>query len=139
MELQNNYLVVEDDPTTNSIFSKWLSAEGQCSSFENGEDALKLFEEKIKAKEYFQLLILDINLPGMNGFEILKKVRDLEELHFAPSSKVLMATANEDTQSLMTAFEAQCDGYLRKPFSKSMFKKEIAKAGHALPSETLET
>ena len=104
-----NILVVEDDTRIQDMVCKFLRNEGWLvDACANGDDALTLFYDKT-----YQLIILDIMLPGTNGQELLK---DLREINDTP---VLMMTALSDDDNQLRAFNNQVDDYVTKPFSIS--------------------
>ena len=138
-----NILVVEDDLIIQDMICKFLSKEGWLvSSCANGDDALNLLYDKI-----YQLIILDIMLPGTNGQELLKELRQICD---AP---VLMITALSDDDNQLKAFNNQADDYVTKPFSMQILvkraqallrrsgalKKEVQAGNLVLFSETYTT
>jgi two-component system chemotaxis response regulator CheY len=126
-------LIIEDDGTTRSILEKWLSDFGKVSSASNGEDGLELFDAALASGFPYDLICLDINMPGINGHQTLERLRGIEDNSQAQKpTKVLMITANGDSKSVMTAFKSQCDGYLVKPLGKVSFMSELNKLGFEL-------
>jgi two-component system response regulator VanR len=104
---------VEDDPNISGMAERFLSKEGystECCA--NGEEALARIYERA-----FDLILLDIMLPGMSGQEILKELR---KLHDTP---VLMMTALSDDENQLRAFELCADDYIKKPFSMQILVK----------------
>ena len=100
-------ILVEDDPELTELlnlhFDSNLYALTICN---NGKDALdKIFHEK------YDLLILDINLPGINGLEICKKVRK-ENIH----TPLMMLTCRAEESDKVLALELGADDYITKPF-----------------------
>ena len=80
----------------------------------DGQEALDLFH-----RETPDLVLLDIQLPILNGLEVLKVIRKTS------SVPVLMLTAFHDEDYKLTAFGELADGYLEKPFSLSLLKVRI--------------
>jgi len=92
---------------------KFLRKEGWLvDSCANGDDALHLFYDKT-----YQLIILDIMLPGINGQELLKELRKIRD------TPVLMMTALSDDVNQLQAFNNQADDYVTKPFSMQILVK----------------
>jgi CheY-like chemotaxis protein len=58
------------------------------------------------------MMLLDINLPGMSGLELLEKIKTQEALKAIP---VVMLTSSEDEEDLLSAYKHQCAGYIVKP------------------------
>lgn len=102
-------LVVEDEQHLAEGLRFNLEAEGfEVTVCENGEDALELF-----AKDHanYDLLVLDVMLPGMDGFEVIRRLRELQQ--FLPT---LMLTARGRAEDVVKGIAAGADDYLSKPF-----------------------
>jgi two-component system alkaline phosphatase synthesis response regulator PhoP len=98
---------VEDEPALVITLTDMLKGEGyQVESSQNGLDA----KERI-AKGSFDLVILDVMLPGMNGFEVCKDVR-----RQGYSVPILMLTARDQTSDKVQGLRTGADDYLSKPF-----------------------
>jgi two-component system, OmpR family, lantibiotic biosynthesis response regulator NisR/SpaR len=105
MEKQN-ILIVDDDKDIVNLISDILGDEGYTlSSAFNGIDALKLIDEN-----EFDLLIIDIMLPDINGYEICKKIRD----HIA--APIIILSAKNKSMDKVIGFELGADDYITKPF-----------------------
>ena len=108
-----NILVVEDDAVIQDMVCKFLRNEGWLvDACANGDDALNLLYDKT-----YQLIILDIMLPGISGQELLKEFRQIND------TPVLMMTALSDDDNQLRAFENQADDYVTKPFSMQILVK----------------
>lgn len=102
-----NILLIEDDLTLNKNITEALKAEGfSVFSLFDGS----LMERKTK-KERFDCVILDVNLPGRNGFELCAEFRNIDT-----ETPVLLLTAFADLEDKVTGFNAGADDYLTKPF-----------------------
>jgi DNA-binding response OmpR family regulator len=101
-------LIVEDEAGIVRMLERGLVAHGhQPVSADNGEDGVRL-----AADETVDLVLLDIMLPGLDGHEVLKRIRALR-----PELPVLMLTARDDLQNKVGALDAGADDYLTKPFA----------------------
>ena len=101
-------LIVEDEPGIVRMVEEWLSAHGyEVASAADGEEGAKMAVE-----DSVGLLILDIMLPGLEGWEVLGRVRS-----FRPDLPVLMLTARDELQYKVDALGAGADDYLTKPFA----------------------
>jgi two-component system OmpR family response regulator len=101
-------LIVEDEPRIVRFLERGLSAHGhQVESATEGEDGLAMATEN-----GVDLVILDIGLPGMDGQEVLRRLRARR-----PELPVLMLTARDDVASKVRALDAGADDYLTKPFA----------------------
>ena len=114
-------LIVEDEVSSRFLLKSFLSEYGECSLAEDGGKAAELFATAVHAKEYYTLVILDVKLPVMDGMDVLKTIRKIEqESGIAPADgcKVIMCTALSDSGSVLRAFREQCEIYLTKPIEK---------------------
>jgi DNA-binding response OmpR family regulator len=104
-------LIVEDDLVTIENIREAIKNDDYliCSE-ENGFQAVKRI-----GKEIFDIIILDINLPGLNGFEITKEIKVYPEKYGMP--KILMLTEKVEINDVVHGFEIGADDYLKKPFN----------------------
>ncbi|SDW24578.1 response regulator transcription factor [Paenibacillus sp. CF384] len=99
-------LIVDDDPHIRELISLLLAAEGfEIVEAGDGREALAVLEST-----QVQLVILDVMMPNMDGWELCKEIRDGMEL------PVLMLTAKGETSQKVKGFELGADDYLVKPF-----------------------
>lgn len=102
-------LVVDDDLGTRLSISDYLELTGYLTLMaENGERALKLVEEYRP-----HLLVTDIAMPRMDGFELVRQIRQKPEFRLLP---VVFLTAHHETESRIRGYQLGCDVYLPKPF-----------------------
>ena len=100
-------LLLEDDANLNETVTEFLEEQGyDVVSVYDGHDAQeKLYESK------YDLLLLDVNTPGINGFDLLKEAREQDVV--APA---IFITSLDSVDDLEKGFESGCDDYIRKPF-----------------------
>ncbi len=113
-------LIVEDDPITVNILSYILSAHNYwiCSSL-NAEDGLK-----ITLKERPDLIILDIMLPGMDGFQLLSILKENEETSHIP---VVITSSLTGEKDILRGLEIGATDYIIKPFSPQILFLKVKK------------
>lgn len=101
-------LLLEDDDTLNETVSEFLESKGyEVEAVFDGEEAQeKLYEIK------YDLLLLDVNVPSINGFELLKEVRS----EYNVSTPAIFITSLDSVDDLEEGFDSGCDDYIRKPF-----------------------
>ncbi len=123
-------LVVEDDvQLAKQVASALTEAGHDAVTVHNGERALD------KAKETsFDLIVLDVILPGMDGFDIL---RHLRSQHMA--SRVLMLTARGEVKDRVTGLQLGADDYLPKPFVMRELVARVNALGRRYPEEPVLT
>jgi two-component system chemotaxis response regulator CheY len=124
-------LIVEDDDTSRLILQRYLMPYGETHTASNGLDAVAAFADSLVKGHGFDLVCLDIMLPGMNGQQVLAEIRGLEDLIVpAPvkTARVIMTTALSDKENIMMALP-QCDAYLVKPVQRSDLMFYLKKFG----------
>ena len=117
-------LIVEDDYTSRLLLQEIIKGFGKSDVAENGREAIVAVREALDAKSPYDLICMDIMMPEMNGQEALVEIRRIEEqrgVQVGKGAKILMTTALGDKDNIMSAFKAQCDGYLVKPIQKRKF------------------
>ncbi|RLB11618.1 MAG: response regulator [Deltaproteobacteria bacterium] len=113
-------LIVDDSRSTREIIKKILKAIGyEVLEAEDGEKALKILYEGYNAPD---LILLDWNMPGMNGYEFLKRVRKDPKWQ---DIKIIMVTTENQQDSIIKALKAGADEYLMKPFDGDMLTTKI--------------
>ncbi len=107
-----NILVVDDEPVNHQILANHLAFENyEVTQAFTGEEALKLIESNKK----FDLVLLDIMMPRMSGYEVCQKIRK----RFLPTElPVVMVTAKNQISALLEGLSSGANDYLVKPFSK---------------------
>ena len=107
-------LTVEDDKMIREGISEYLSEFGYTViQAKDGREALSKFNNDIN------LVILDINIPFINGLDVLKEIRQKSNL------PILMLTAFSDEEFKIDAFTNLADGYIEKPFSLPLLKARV--------------
>jgi len=99
-------LVVEDEYKIRKIIRSYLKEKYEITEAENGEEALELFN-----KNNFDLIILDLMLPKVNGEEVCRKIRQVSDV------AVIMLTAKSSEEDKIDGFNFGADDYITKPFS----------------------
>lgn len=115
-------LIVEDDFTSRLLLQQILNPYGECHIAVNGKEAIEAFMVAWAEGSRYDLICLDIMMPEIDGQEVLKRIRSMEETDGASAVngvKIIMTTALRDKKNVFTAFEEQCDGYLVKPIDKA--------------------
>lgn len=113
-----NILIVEDEKITRELIKNLLIKD--YTVFE-ANNSVSCFD--ILGKNEIDLVILDIMLPGANGFFICEEIRKKEELYGTPL--VLMLTSKTQTEDLVQALNLGADDYLKKPFDNRELQSRI--------------
>jgi len=111
-------LIIEDDQNNYIYLKELLSAKNNnIKRAISGVEALELISEN-----NFDVIFLDINMPGMNGWEIFSKIREIK-----PNAKIIAQTANAFKEDIEKAEKLGFNGYLTKPFNRKRLFEEINK------------
>lgn len=109
-------LFLEDEPTIREVLTEYMAMSGyQVTTAERGDTAVALLREQA-----YDLAVLDICVPGADGFEVLKNIRA-----FRKKTGVIMLTALEDEQTQVKAFNLYADDYVIKPVSPIILLKRM--------------
>jgi len=109
-------LVIEDDQRIRELICNHLSGVGHTVTSEaTGLDGLRAATEQTP-----EVLVLDLGLPDLDGLDLIKMVRSIEEI------PVLVLTAREDEQTILNAFDAGADDYVVKPVSGPQLSARIS-------------
>jgi len=116
-----NVLVVEDDPQMREVLSALLADEQtSLSSARSAAEALACLRQA-----HVDLILLDLGLPGVNGFELLKQLKDEPETALIP---VIVLTAWNSTGDKLRGFELGASDYLTKPFEAAELRARVCAA-----------
>lgn len=111
-------LVVDDDAENRDVLSRRLTRQGhEVRTACNGPDALQLMNETA-----FEVVLLDIMMPDMDGYEVLGRIKGDRRLQHTP---VIMISAIDEVQSVVRCIEAGAEDYLAKPFDATLLKARI--------------
>ena len=104
-------LVVDDQTQNNDLLEAFLVPEGyEIIKAANGEETLgKLSSNQI------DLILLDVIMPGMDGFEVTRRIRQDPKTRLMP---IILVTALKETEDRIQVIKAGCDDYISKPFDK---------------------
>src|SRR4030042_3080343 len=100
-------LIADDDKNLRKVLMNELSEEGfDVDAADNGIKTMELLE-----KNEYDVLLLDLNMPGLNGMDVLKKIKDLEI-----PTEVIILTAHATVPTAVDAMKLGAYDYLTKPF-----------------------
>ena len=112
-------LVVDDNEMNRDMLSRRLKKRGhEVMVAEDGYRALEMIDE-----HDFDVILLDIMMPGLDGYEVLEKIRE----HHAPANlPVIMATAKDESKDIVRALELGANDYVTKPFDFPVVRARVA-------------
>jgi two-component system chemotaxis response regulator CheY len=120
------FLIVDDYAAMRRIVRGLLGEMGCHNAEEAGDGAVAL--NRLKAARY-DFVVSDINMPNMNGLDLLKAVKADESLRHIP---VLMVTAEARQEDIVLAAQSGAAGYVVKPFNKATLEEKVRKILHQL-------
>ena len=115
------FLVVDDFSTMRRIIRGLLKEMG-CNNVDEAEDGVAALNSLRNLKHDF--VVSDINMPNMNGFELLKAIKADATLKHVP---VLMVTAEARKEDIVLAAQSGAAGYIVKPFTKATLEEKVLK------------
>ena len=105
---------------------------GTCDTAETGQEALDAVRMAFKEQAPYDLVCLDMMMPGMTGQQVLQGIRQMEKEEGVPqekATKVLMMTGVSDKDHVLDSFASQCEAYLIKPVSRQRLLKQLVNMG----------
>jgi two-component system, OmpR family, KDP operon response regulator KdpE len=122
-------LIVDDDPQIRRVLRTALVAQDyEVADARNGEEALERFREG-----KFDLVILDMNMPGIGGLETCRTIRTTSDI------SIIMLTVRDAESDKVEALDAGADDYMTKPFSSPELLARIRAALRRSTAQTIET
>lgn len=118
-------LIVDDDFISRALLQELLSSYGDCHLVTNGREAIEiLLDSYLPGSQRFDLVCLDIMMPEVDGHQVLRTVRRIEEdkeIGGKESTKIVMVTRLDDVKNMMDAIVVgRCEGYLSKPVERNI-------------------
>ena len=113
------FLVVDDFSTMRRIVRNLLKESGFTDADEAEDGVVAL--QKLRSNN-FHFVVSDINMPNMNGFQLLKEIKSDEKLKHIP---VLMVTAEARKEDIVLAAQSGAAGYIVKPFTPTTFGEKL--------------
>jgi two-component system chemotaxis response regulator CheY len=126
-------LIVEDEPVNQEFLLLALKGHGECLAVASGEEALAAVTLALDDNQPYDIIFLDLMLPGIGGLQTLEKMRHLEEHFELPeerSARVIITTALDDDQAASRAFiQGRAVSYMTKPFRVADIRRELSTLG----------
>jgi two-component system chemotaxis response regulator CheY len=123
-------LIAEDDFASRKFMLRFLSKYGECDITVDGLEAVEAFTMALEENEGYDLVCLDIMMPGLDGYQALKKIREIEKEKFVPEEravKIIMTTALNEGKNVTKAFDLGCTAYAGKPIDQDKFENVLRK------------
>ncbi len=132
-------LIVDDEPISRKILSDLMADFGEVVSTGDGQTAIQLFRDAMASPHPFDLLTLDISMPGMDGRQVLRLIRSLQKAQMAQAQvktrplKIIMTSARMNKSVVQECIDLGCDDYMTKPVSPARLQKKLKSLGLRLP------
>lgn len=127
-------MIVDDDLFNVTLMSDILSPLGSIDTARNGAEAFSLFEKANSEGSPYNLICLDIIMPGLDGHQVLKQIRFVEDCMGTAtrdSVKIIMITSESDIDSILSSYNDRCDVYMTKPIDREILMDKIRYLGLA--------
>jgi two-component system chemotaxis response regulator CheY len=120
-------MVIEDDAFSRKLVGKALPETYALVLSDGGDNTLPLYVTQAP-----DVLFLDINLPDVNGFELLARLREID-----PDAYIVMLSGNGDRANIMRAVEMGAKGFVGKPFTRLKLEESIQRSPHLRAKQTV--
>lgn len=122
-------LIVDDDYISRTQIKALMLGYGDCDIAPNGDVALMLFDAAHEENTPYRLITVDVDMPGMNGQELVTELRKREDILNASANdteaKIIMVSAMDDGRNIMNSFRKGAEGYLVKPITPDKLLKTL--------------
>jgi len=121
-------LIVDDDFTSRKLLARGVSGLGSIDQACEGGEGWKAYLEAFREGDPYDLILLDIVMPGMDGGELLRMIRAHEAglgITGPRRCGIAMATMLADKFSVMESFRAEADGYIVKPYTPGSVLRDL--------------
>jgi len=126
-------LVVDDEFVALQKMLVLLEPYGSCDAATHGEQAYEMFRKALMGIHPYDLVTIDIDMPGMNGLMLLRRLREAEEAEAVPPARKLIVSANANSVNVTQAMLQRCDGFLVKPIRREALVHKLVDIGVIAP------
>ncbi len=122
-------LIVDDVEMNRELLGMFLAGHATVTAYAaSGEEALLLVKKAMDDNEHFDLICMDISMPGISGHAALAKIRELENDHQSTRATAFMITSSSSPDDMFEALmNGGCDDYLTKPLMQQSFNELLKK------------
>ena len=123
------FLIIEDDFVSITKLKTLLSKYAECDIATNASQAFQKVSDMVEAGQCYDAMLIDINLPDMNGLDLVKTINQKEATCSLPRAKKIVVTAEGSLMNVKKAAEYKCDSFLVKPTRKEILLQKLASVG----------
>ena len=125
---QRRILIVEDDLASRLLLTRVLEKSYECFHAGDGADAFRVWLEHCNnSEERFDTIFIDVDLPFINGLDLLTKIRNHEERDSLKKVNAVLATCHQSNEVIQKAKELGCTEYLQKPYNLNQVEALVVK------------
>jgi len=125
-------LIVDDENISRNVLLSKMTQMGTCVAVNNAKEALAELEKAKAENQPFDVITLDVSMPGMGGQELLEHIRKKEDQDKIPKKdriKIIMITARMNLGTINACIKLGCNGYLTKPVSQVQLIQSLSQIG----------
>jgi len=125
-------LIVEDDPVSRYLMGSILSPFGPVKTAVDGEEGVQMYLLAFEEGVPFDVVMLDIMLPKLDGKNVLERIREIESSETVVEhgrTKIIMTTALSHSDETILHYRDYYDGYIEKPLDREIVVCELRKMG----------
>ena len=126
------FLIVDDDPACRNLLEALLSPYADCDLAVDGGEAINAVRLAVEDGQPYDLITLDIMMPGVDGHQALDGIRQLEKehgIHGSDGVKVIVTTALTDSKHCIRSFKEGCECYVTKPINEDELLGKMRELG----------
>ena len=122
-------LVVDDEYVALQLMTNLYRSYGECTPANNSLTALQVFTEAINQAEPFDIVSIDIEMPGMKGVDLMMELANIELKHNVTPSKKIIVSAEATRDNVLNSKRAGVDAFIVKPCNKATLHAKLIEAG----------
>ena len=125
-------LIVDDDAPNRKLLMDIASRIGECEAAAGGEEALSAFKKAWEEWRPLNLIFLDVLMPGMDGKEVLLKIREIEKekkISEQHQARIIMVTGVSEKETVVDCLRNGCNEFLVKPIDIQLVFEKVKKLG----------
>jgi two-component system chemotaxis response regulator CheY len=133
-----NILIVEDSVSAQKKLQSILCPYAKCTLAANGAQAINIVEKSFKAGKHFDLIVMDVIMPELDGLSAAKEIRELEEKYdIQPANRqtiIILTVVKKPANILQAQYQCGADAYIAKPYTQDNVLETINNCGFDLIS-----
>lgn len=121
-------LIVDDNLVNRTSMERIMEEFGTVESQKSGRKAVLAFETNLQFSRNYDIVLLDIVMPDMDGLKVLQKMRSIEKVYQVPErerAKIIMVTSHSHKDIVLSSLKMGCDDYIVKPFQRGIIIEKL--------------